>query len=224
MCSETRRSWGPLEVVVASSVVLVSLGIAVMWLTSCGGREVSRRIHCASNLRQVGLALVTLENNRQTFPGYLNRLGGQPASWVLPSLAYLDRMDLVKGWEGAVPGFPGAHATRLDFLLCPSDSPKEDIIAPLSYVANAGIPDRTNANNAPADKLANGVFQNGLEEVNLPAMTQAHPGTSVQERRINFGHDRDFDEAPTIDFSGPSSFHPGGAKRGHGRQPSPVPL
>jgi prepilin-type processing-associated H-X9-DG protein len=40
---------------------------------------------------------------------------------------------------------------------------------------------------------------------------QAQPTTAVPERRINVGHDRTLDEAPTIDFARPSSFHAGGA-------------
>lgn len=181
MSTETRQGWRLVEVVVGSAVLLIAMGIALLWLTSCGGRESARRIHCANNLRQVGLAMLTLEDSQQRFPGYLNRAGGQPASWVVPSLAHLERMDLVQHWKG-MSGSPSPQATQLYFLTCPSDPPHPDLVAPLSYVANAGIPDLPTANGGLSDTLANGVFQNRLDESNLPEITQkflhTHDGAS----------------------------------------------
>ncbi len=125
--------------------------------------------------------MLTLEDSQQRYPGYLNRVGGQPACWVVPSLAYLERMDLVQDWKGT-SGSPNPRATQLYFLTCPSDPPRPDLVAPLNYVANAGIPDLPTANGGPLDTRANGVFQNRLDESNLPEMTQtfllAHDGVS----------------------------------------------
>jgi hypothetical protein len=134
-------------------------------------------------LRQASLALFQFENNKQRFPGYLNRIGGQPASWVVPVVPYLERVDLLQAWEGrAQSGKPEPLAVTLNFLVCPADESNRASLTPLSYVANAGIPDLPRPDGGPADKLAHGVFHNRLDPQAAPAMTLKfladHDGTA----------------------------------------------
>ncbi len=252
------------------SVLTALLLPALIRPTDRGGR----RTHCMNNVRQGALALLMLEDRKRSLPGYLNRIGKHPASWVVPTLAYLERQDVVGAWQGRQGTNSGPRAMRLHFLVCVSDNLAAKSVAPLSYVANAGIPDSLPPQGGPADKLANGVFHNRFNLQSALAMTmaflnahdgashtlllaenvqagqwagngqyarlpsgdqivapngfftaeqaerlttlvwhpaQAQPTTAVPERRINVGHDRGLDEAPTLDFARPSSFHAGGA-------------
>lgn len=256
-------------------VGLFVLGVlAALLLPASISREATPRTQCANNLRQSGLALQTFENAKGRLPGYLNRVGSQPASWVVPVLPYLERMDLWEAWQGHNRPVPEPLVVRLNWFACPSDEHNDELLTPLSYIVNSGIPDKLPPGSGTADKLANGVFHNRFDSQSAPAMTmaflnahdgashtlllaenvqagqwagngqyarlpsgdpivapngfftpeqaerlttlvwhraQAQPTTAVPERQINVGHDRDLDEAPTIDFARPSSFHAGGA-------------
>lgn len=252
--------------------ILIALLLPALMRSTEGGD--SRRTFCMNNLRQGALGLVLLENQKQSFPGYLNRVGNQPASWVVPTLGYLEHQGVLEAWQANRRPKPEPQASRLHFFVCPSDDSGAKVVAPLSYVANAGIPDSAFASSSPGDKLANGVFHNRFDSTSAPAMTvaflnahdgathtlllseniqagqwagngqydtlpnggkvvaptgfftpeqaerlttivwhpsQAVPTTAVAERRVNVGHDSGLDEAPTLDFARPSSFHRGGA-------------
>jgi prepilin-type processing-associated H-X9-DG protein len=259
-----------IDVLVGLFVVAVVMGLL---LPRPGSRPAARRTICANNMRQIGLALVTFENVKGQFPGYLNRVGGQPASWVIPILPNSERSDLLDSWEGRGQNRPAPRVVRLNWFACPTDEHDDDSITPLSYVGNSGIPDILQPSSASADKRANGVFHNhdstGRRIVSMAFLnahdgaahtlllseniqagqwagngqydtlpngnkvvapagfftpeqaerlttivwhpSQAVPATAVAERRINVGHDSGLDEARTIDFARPSSFHAGGA-------------
>jgi hypothetical protein len=261
------------DVLVALFIVAV---LTALLLPATISRSPSTRTGCANNLRQLGLALAMHEQGQRRLPGYVNRIKDQPASWVIPMLAYLERQDVLEAWKGeGRQQRPEPRAVWLNFMLCPSDARAQDgqVVTPLTYVANAGIPDALLPAGGPADKLANGLFHNRFDSPNPLHMTlsfvndhdgaahtimasenvqagqwagngqydalpggekvaaaagfftpeqaerlttivwhprQAQPATAVAERQINVGHAGKLDEAPTIDFARPSSFHRGG--------------
>jgi len=272
---ETDKQGSSFRLIEALVVLFILAVLAALLLPAINSNRGSRITHCANNLRQIGLALATHEQRRGHLPGYLNRIEDQPASWVIPTLALLERQDLLRAWKGDDQQRPEPRAVWLNFMQCPSDGrPQDDrLVTPLGYVANAGIPDALTPGDAPADKLANGIFHNRFDSPHAPTMTmaflsahdgaahtilvsenvqagqwagngqydtlpgnekvvaaggfftpeqaerlttmvwhpsQAQPATAVAERQINVGHTRELDEAPTIDFARPSSFHQGG--------------
>ena len=119
-------------------------------------REAARRATCMGHQMNITLAMLNYESSHRRFPGHVNRLGdgakGEtiPASWVVPTFAYLEQMELWKAWnEGR------AKHAFLRLLTCPSDPPEQvqGDSTPLSYVANCGRP-------GDEDTAADGVFHN----------------------------------------------------------------
>ncbi|MFO0900072.1 MAG: DUF1559 domain-containing protein [Pirellulales bacterium] len=179
MVGRRNRGFTLVELLVVITIIGTLMALLLPAVQSA--REAARRTQCANNLRQVGLAEVTLENTRRKFPGYLNSVGTatqgnlpKAASWVVPTLAYLERQDIYNAWNGSVAGDASKNnyiAVYLNFLVCPSDPPDNTNGTPLGYVANCGVEDLPPASPGPArDIAANGVFHNNAkpyQEVNV---------------------------------------------------------
>lgn len=129
------KNWHrPAFTLVELLVVIAIIGILVGLLLPAvqAAREAARRMQCANNLKQLGLALHNYESAFKKFP-----MGGTRDSdfsvhaRMLPYLEQANLQNLLDfsqtafsgSWRGKVPNplFADAFATPLSFFLCPSD-------------------------------------------------------------------------------------------------------
>jgi len=192
MVGRRNRGFTLVELLVVITIIGTLMALLLPAVQSA--REAARRTQCANNLRQLGLATVTLENTRRKFPGYLNSIGTnsnpnnppKAASWVVPTLSYLERQDIYNAWNSSVVGDATKNnyiAVYLNFLVCPSDPPDNQNGSPLGYAANCGtedlpLPQNMKTPPAPADRAANGVFHNNAKGFSEVTVTMNYLGSN----------------------------------------------
>ena len=118
-----------------------------------GAREASRRVRCASNLRQLGIALASYQGAFGSFPGGGNGRGFSLHGMLLP---YFEQVPLYNGINFAVssreegPDSPNftAISTRLDVLACPSQPAIPLLnIGTTNYAGSLGVNRRNSVDN-----------------------------------------------------------------------------
>lgn len=151
-------------------IVLVIIGILVALLLPAinAAREAGRRIRCANNLMQIGLALQNYAAEHRVLPpGVVNETGpiesrppGSHFSWIVQLLPCLDQRDIFQGMDFRMGAYGDANqtlgSTRLAILVCPDD---------LNNMSGAGLgPARTSYAachhdvEAPIDSTNHGVM------------------------------------------------------------------
>jgi hypothetical protein len=226
-----RRGLSWVEVLVI--VVIIAAGLVLLMPYLIQTRTTSRVADCMNNQKQLALATLMYEEAQQRFPGYVNEIGGGPASWVVALLPYLDQKPLHGAWERG-----DEKSAYLPLLVCPADPPevRDDSNPALSYVVNCGLP---GDKESPAD----GVFFNHLlpeqpVTISLEQITQADGAqyTLMHSENIQAGRWTDTtkenvgmvwwrepgqcarinecrdagDRPQQIRYARPSSFHEGG--------------
>lgn len=152
-----RRAATLIEVLVSMALLALLAALALSALQSA--REAARRIRCESNLRQVGLGMHAYLSSFGCFPPATLPFGGvHPVRRTPPGytqcfspfarmLGMLEQASLYNALNfDFEPGFlegmlvnRSAFATRLEVLLCPSDTlPAGSRIAEVSYRFNLG--------------------------------------------------------------------------------------
>lgn len=134
--SRPGRGFTIVELLVA--VAIVAILIALLLPAVQQAREASRRIACANNLRQIGLAIHQYVDIHGAFPA---GQGMQSQSFLVTILAHLDGQPLYQAINHHVaisdPPNYTAIATRLSVYWCPSDTdPRYGF--PTSYAGNSG--------------------------------------------------------------------------------------
>ncbi len=151
-------------------VVIAIIGILIALLLPAvqAAREAARRSQCASNLRQVGVALLNYEQTHKSFPpGMLYGPGQNPAypgsggtgptarfhfpNWVIMCLPFMEQMPVYRGFDFTVTMAAGMDAdtvkhpnyiarnTRIASMLCPSDN-ANSLIPWVGTTTSAGPP------------------------------------------------------------------------------------
>src|SRR5262249_46050414 len=128
-----RSAFTLVELLVVIAIIGVLIGLLLPAVQKI--REAANRIKCASNLRQVGLALHNYHDTYGRFPpGLLNTfMGPLPAqgpdcerrSWMPTILPFIEQDALAREFEierqaGRYPWYAPNASTPLSLLLCPS--------------------------------------------------------------------------------------------------------
>ena len=171
MKQPSRRGFTLVELLVVIAIIGVLVGLLVPAVQSA--RETARKATCNNNQRNVALALVdaSLAGANGSYPGWADETkvqsGGRSATLAIPwSAKLLPRVENQTLWDQIQTdnngsGFTWNEPPRLEIYACPSDAVTNPKLGLLSYVVNAGIPDRLTpdilAANMQSDLKANGV-------------------------------------------------------------------
>jgi prepilin-type N-terminal cleavage/methylation domain-containing protein/prepilin-type processing-associated H-X9-DG protein len=145
----SRRGFTLIELLVVIAIIGVLVGLLLPAVQSA--REAARRIHCANNLKQLGIALHNYHDVHKTFPCNINRVISTLYGWtnnrerashlvlLLPYLedhAWYDQIDFKSSTKPAFQVFSGKPLGehRIAEFLCPSD--QEPSVSPLRAQTN----------------------------------------------------------------------------------------
>lgn len=145
-----------IELLVVISIIAVLMSLILPAVQSA--REAARRTQCASNIRNLSLAVTNFATGRG---GGLPKLDEGGLNWPVCLLGYLDRGDLTQANNVAL-----YKTIALEVFGCPDDALNFKATNGISYVANAGY-------------AALGSNATGYTEANYVYGTSAHNGFDV---------------------------------------------
>jgi len=191
----------------AAAGILLLVAVALLWPAKCTTREAPRRMQCANNLKQIGVAMLNYHDKYGCFPpAYVADAKGRPLhGWRVLLLPYMeqgtlyDRLKLDEPWDSPHNRALLQHAVARYFR-CPSASNAED---ETSYVMIVGP----------------GTISDGPHSVRLEDITDGASNTimivEVKDSGIHWAEPRDLsfkDMSFRINDpngKGIGSYHPG---------------
>ena len=134
-----RRAHGFTLVELLVVIAVLALLVSVLIPAINSAREAGRRIACANNLRQTGIALINYEGVHRHFPigSASTKAGGPGFSWWARILPYAEagqiyhRLDKTSdsighlGYQGNEHNRSVLHSVRFPFMYCPASSLRE---------------------------------------------------------------------------------------------------
>jgi prepilin-type N-terminal cleavage/methylation domain-containing protein/prepilin-type processing-associated H-X9-DG protein len=133
-------------------MAIIGLLIALTLPAVAEARAAARRTQCASNLRNLTLAMMQFEQVRRKLPASGNYIRNGPTStshnhsWVVSILPYLEQRPVYDRWALNRPVTDPINQplteVHLPILVCPVDisrSPRNNPKGDLSYVVNGGV-------------------------------------------------------------------------------------
>jgi len=204
MQTKSRHGFTLVELLIVIAIIGTLMGLLLPAVNAA--RERARQLTCNNNLGQLSKAMVSIATNgKGEFPGWmqLQRLapGVNDAYSETPSIAdievswaakLLPQIDRGGDWDTLLMGNLGQefgnwpnqadNMPMIEVFLCPSDVRTNPEEAGLTYVVNAGAPDRGRQGGGdPSDYAANGICHD-LRTGPSPALTPQGP-------RVRFGSD-----------------------------------
>lgn len=193
-----------IEVLVVLAIIALLAALLIPAVMSA--REAARRVQCANNLKQIGLALHQHAEARGTFPpGTTLSQGDLQPSYLVHLLPYLDQPALhaainftyraPEGISGDVQGT--VRMAKLAVLLCPSDPDwmSHHVLERISFERATNY--AGNAGTEPDGILENGVFT--ARVIGPRDITDGLSQTAgVAEWIIGAGTDFRYDTGPNI--------------------------
>ena len=179
-----RRGFTLVELLVV--IAIIGTLVALLLPAVQSARETARGNTCRNNMKQLALALASMDTQLKKLPGYSNELfnpngakSGSPpnfttaaarrASWVVRCFPYMDENALWDQWNRFDAPAP---APQLAGLVCPSSPPEVPGQPWLTYVGNAGWafsdttpPRQTTDQNV--EYAANGIFFDLNKNLNI---------------------------------------------------------
>ena len=135
-----RKMAGETLVELLVAIAIIGLLIAILLPAVQAARESARRVQCANNLKQIGVALQSYHNSLHSFPsGFVYANGTMWSGLMLPYIeqqALYDSLDPDREWTDTTGPNAKACTVRFPFLRCPS------AIAPEAHATGQGIPNR----------------------------------------------------------------------------------
>jgi prepilin-type N-terminal cleavage/methylation domain-containing protein len=172
-------------------VVIAIIGTLVALLLPAvnAAREAARNNTCKNNIKQLALALQSMDTMQKKIPGYVNDIfdpasiggpnnrprSGRRVSWVMMCFPFMENTAIWDRWNQdfttnpSVLEFGGRElAPAMEGLTCPSDAPETQGEPWLSYIGNAGraFSDTTPTPDA-REIAANGIFTDNSKNMDL---------------------------------------------------------
>jgi prepilin-type N-terminal cleavage/methylation domain-containing protein/prepilin-type processing-associated H-X9-DG protein len=206
----TRRGFTLVELLVV--IAIIGTLVALLLPAVQNARETARSNTCRNNLKQLSLALASMDTQLKKLPGYSNELfnpngtkSGTPlmftpnfarrASWVVRAFPYMENQSLYDSWSGVfVDPATGQHANppapAIEGLTCPSNTPEVPGQPWLNYVGNAGwaFTDSTRGSDT-AEYAANGIFFDANKNKNIGPVDgrEGHPLVQMSMAQVTDG-------------------------------------
>jgi prepilin-type N-terminal cleavage/methylation domain-containing protein/prepilin-type processing-associated H-X9-DG protein len=146
-----RRGFTLVELLVV--IAIIGTLVALLLPAVQSARESARKNTCVNNMKQLQLALTSMDSSLKRLPGYANELfnpngtkSGTPpnfttdyarrCSWIVKTFPYMELQPVYDKWNGDFTG--AALAPSVEGLTCPSDAPEVPGQPWLNYIGNAG--------------------------------------------------------------------------------------